>query len=70
VDAKGPVSIPVVVGRGGARLVQGMVALSKTLSNLRLPYVFFGPDTPITLVAEYAVALMRAGEQRKPKGRL
>ena len=70
VDAKGPVSIPVVVGRGGARLVQGMVALSKTLTNLRLPYVFFGPDTLIPLVAEYAVSVMRACERLKQKGRL
>ena len=69
VDAKGPVSIPVVVGRGGAHLVQGMVALNKTLGNLGLPHVVFGPDTPITLVAEYAVSLMRACEQLTPKGR-
>ena len=68
-DAKGPVSIPVVVGRGGAHLVQGMVALNKTLGNLGLPHVVFGPDTPITLVAEYAVSLMRACEQLTPKGR-
>jgi succinyl-CoA synthetase beta subunit len=69
VDAKGPVSIPVVVGRGGAHLVQGMVALNKALANLSLPHVFFGPDTPITLVAEYAVSLMRACEELKQKGR-
>lgn len=69
VDAKGPVSIPVVVGRGGAHLVQGMVALNKALANLSLPHVFFGPDTPITLVAEYAVSLMHACEQLKQKGR-
>ena len=59
VDAKGPVNIPVVVGRGGAHLVQGFAALKKTLDNLRMPHVFFGPDTPITLVAEYAAALSR-----------
>ncbi len=70
VDAKGPVSIPVVVGRGGAHLVQGMVVLKKTLANLNLPHVIFGPDTPITLVAEYAVSLMRAFEQLKQGGRL
>jgi succinyl-CoA synthetase beta subunit len=69
VDAKGPVSIPVVVGRGGAHLVQGMVALNKALANLSLPHVFFGPDTPITLVAEYAVSLMRACEPLKQKSR-
>ena len=57
------------MGRGGAHLVQGMAALDKTLANLRLPHVFFGPDTPITLVAEYAVSLMHACEQLKQKGR-
>ncbi len=69
VDAKGPISIPVVVGRGGAHLVQGMVVLKKTLANLNLPHVVFGPDTPITLVAEYAVSLMWACEQLKQEGR-
>ncbi len=69
VDAKGPISIPVVVGRGGAHLVQGMALLKKTLANLNLPHVFFGPDTPITLVAEYAVSLMRACERLKQEGR-
>lgn len=66
VDAQGPVKIPVVVGRGGAHLVQGFAALKKTLDNLRLPQVFFGPDTPITLVAEYAAKLAR---QMAPGGR-
>jgi succinyl-CoA synthetase beta subunit len=69
VDRKGPVSMPVVVGRGGPHLVQGFVALKKTLDNLRLPHVFFGPDTPITLVAEYAAALARAVSPSKPGGR-
>ena len=56
-DENGPISIPVVLGRGGPGLVQGMGTLKKTLDNLRVPYVFFGPDTPITMVASYAVEL-------------
>jgi succinyl-CoA synthetase beta subunit len=57
VDENGPLAIPVVVGRGGPGLVQGFGTLKKTLENLDLPYVFFGPDTPITLVASYAAEL-------------
>jgi len=57
VERHGPVNIPVVVGRGGPRMVQGFVALRSALEELRMPYVIFGPDTPITLVAEYAAKL-------------
>ena len=57
VDDNGPISIPVVVGRGGPGLVQGFGALKKILENLGMPYVFFGPDTPITMVASYAAEL-------------
>ncbi len=65
VDDKGPVDIPVVIGRGGAHLVQGFAALKKTLDNCSLPYVIFGPDTPITLVAEYAANLAISYEKLK-----
>jgi hypothetical protein len=54
----------VIVGRGGAHLVQGIEILKKTLDNLRLPHVIFGPDTPITLVAEYAAGIVRQGEKQ------
>jgi len=57
VDENGPLSTPVVVGRGGPGLVQGFGTLKKTLENLGVPYVFFGPDTPITMVASYAASL-------------
>lgn len=57
VDENGPRSIPVVIGRGGPGLVQGFGILKKTLDNLGMPYVFFGPDTPITMVAAYATQL-------------
>lgn len=58
-DEHGPRRIPVVVGRGGPGLVQGFARLKKTLENLGMPYVFFGPDTPITLVAAYASRLVK-----------
>jgi succinyl-CoA synthetase beta subunit len=57
VDEHGPHPIPVVVGRGGPGLVQGFATLKKTLDNIGMPYVFFGPDTPITMVAAYATQL-------------
>lgn len=57
VDDNGPISIPVVIGRGGPGLVQGYGTMKKTLENLGMPYVFFGPDTPITMVASYAAKL-------------
>ena len=33
--------------------------LKETLDNLSAPYVFFGPDTPITMVAQYAGQLYK-----------
>ena len=64
-EAHGAVEIPVVVGRGGQNLIQGFSALKKTLDNLGMPHVFFGPDTPITLVAEYAANLVQSMENDK-----
>ena len=61
VTQNGPISIPVVVGRGGPGLVQGFAVLKKTLDNLNIPCVFFGPDTPITMVAAYAAKLASHG---------
>jgi hypothetical protein len=63
VDEHGPISTPVIVGRGGPRLVRGLLILRDTLESLRLPYVIFGPDTPVTLVAEYAARMARACRQ-------
>ncbi len=56
-DENGPRPIPVVIGRGGPGVVQGFGILKKTLDSLGMPYVFFGPDTPITMVASYATEL-------------
>ena len=41
--------------------MQGFATLKKTLENIGMPYVFFGPDTPITLVAAYAAKLSGYG---------
>ena len=60
VEENGPIDIPVIVGRGGPRLVKGVLLLKQALEYLRLPYVIFGPDTPVTLVAEYAAQLVQA----------
>ena len=65
VDGHGPVSIPVVVGRGGPGLAQGFVRLKRTLDDLEMPYVFFGPDTPITMVAAYAARLANLDSQSR-----
>jgi len=59
-EAHGPIDIPVVIGRGGPRLVQGLLTMKDTLEALGLPYVIFGPDTPVTQVAEYAARLAKA----------
>jgi succinyl-CoA synthetase beta subunit len=61
VAKNGPHPIPVVIGRGGPGLVQGLAVMKKALENLGMPYVFFGPDTPITLVAAYAARLAGNG---------
>ncbi len=57
IDEHGPVRIPVVIGRGGPGMIPGFMAMREILSSLRMPYVIFGHDTPITLVAEYAAKL-------------
>ncbi len=63
VDLNGPHPIPVVIGRGGPGLVQGFAVIKKTLENLGMPYVFFGPDTPISLVATYAARLAKQSKK-------
>ena len=69
VSQHGPICIPVVIGRGGPGLVQGFAVMKKTLENLNLPYVIFGPDTPITLVAAYAAKLATYSEKKVKEGR-
>ncbi len=64
-EEHGRVEIPVVIGRGGPRMVPAFLAMRETLESLRLPYVIFGHDTPVTLVAEYAARLAKFVETRK-----
>lgn len=63
-DKHGPVKTPVVIGRGGPQLAKGLLALKDTLETLNMPYVIFGPDTPVTQVAEYAAKLANAANNK------
>jgi len=62
IDENGPMNIPVIVGRGGPRLIQGLLTMKDTLDSVGMPYVIFGPDTPVTQVAEYAAKLSATQE--------
>jgi succinyl-CoA synthetase beta subunit len=53
-SAHGPTPLYVVVGRGGPNLVRGMGNLSDTLDSLGVPYRFFGFDSAISEVVNYA----------------
>jgi succinyl-CoA synthetase beta subunit len=62
--ARGATPLFVVVGRGGPNLVRGMGALRDTAEALGLPYRFFGFDSAMSEVVNYALAAdrwMRAG---------
>ena len=52
-STRGPVPLYVVVGRGG-NLVRGFGNLADTLDSLGLPYRFFGFDSAISEVVNYA----------------
>ncbi len=53
-SAHGATPLYVVVGRGGPNLVRGMGSLAETLDSLGLPYRFFGFDSAISEVVNYA----------------
>jgi succinyl-CoA synthetase beta subunit len=62
--ARGATPLYVVVGRGGPNLVRGMGALRDTVEALGLPYRFFGFDSAMSEVVNYALAAdrwMKAG---------
>jgi len=50
----GPTPLFVVVGRGGPNLIRGMGYLRDVLRSLRLPYRFFGFDSAMSEVCNYA----------------
>ena len=51
---RGAQPLYVVVGRGGPNLVRGMAALRDTCEALSLPYRFFGFDSAMSEVVDYA----------------
>jgi len=70
---RGPTPLYVVVGRGGPNLVRGLGALAETCDALGLPYRFFGFDSAISEVVNYAKgvdAWMRAGGRAAIAARL
>lgn len=69
----GPTPLYVVVGRGGPNLVRGMGALAETCDSLGLPYRFFGFDSAISEVVNYAKQVdewMKAGGRDEIASRL
>ena len=66
-SARGATPLYVVVGRGGPNLVRGMGALAETLDSLGLPYRFFGFDSPISEVVNYAKKVDERGNRREAR---
>ncbi len=56
-QAHGPIPLFVVVGRGGPNLIRGMGYLKDTLDSLGLPYRFFGHDSAMSEVINYAKSI-------------
>ncbi|MFQ5586005.1 MAG: ATP citrate lyase citrate-binding domain-containing protein [Thermodesulfobacteriota bacterium] len=54
-QAYGPKPLYVVVGRGGPNLIKGMSYLKDTVESLGLPYRFFGHDSAMSEVVNYAL---------------
>jgi succinyl-CoA synthetase beta subunit len=65
--AHGPTPLYVVVGRGGPNLVRGMGAMRDTVEALGLPYRFFGFDSAMSEVVNYALAADRWMKQEGRK---
>ena len=51
----GPIPLFVVVGRGGPNLIRGMSYLKDILDSLQIPYRFFGHDSAMSEVINYAL---------------
>jgi len=56
-QTNGPKPLFVVVGRGGPNLVRGMGYLRDVLESLGIPYRFFGHDSAMSEVINYAMAI-------------
>jgi succinyl-CoA synthetase beta subunit len=66
-SAHGATPLYVVVGRGGPNLIRGMGSLAEILDSLGLPYRFFGFDSAISEVVNYA---KRVDDWMKSGGRM
>jgi succinyl-CoA synthetase beta subunit len=64
----GTIHIPVIIGRGGPKLVKGFLIITQLMNQLQIPYVVFGPDSPVTMVAEYAAKLVNGTIRIKEAG--
>lgn len=53
----GPIPLFVVAGRGGPNVIRGMGYLKDTVESLGLPYRFFGHDSAMSEVVNYALNL-------------
>ena len=56
-QTNGPKPLFVVVGRGGPNLIRGMGYLRDILESLGIPYRFFGHDSAMSEVINYAMAV-------------
>jgi len=56
-QTSGPTPIFVVVGRGGPNLIRGMAYMKDTVESLGLPYRFFGFDSAMSEVVNYALKI-------------
>ncbi|MBL4665043.1 MAG: carboxylate--amine ligase, partial [Nitrospinaceae bacterium] len=69
----GPIPLFVVVGRGGPNVIRGMNYLQEILDSLGLPYRFFGHDSAMSEVINYALAVnewMKNGGKDEIKAKL
>jgi succinyl-CoA synthetase beta subunit len=69
----GPIPLFVVVGRGGPNVVRGMSYLRDILDTLGLPYRFFGHDSAMSEVINYAMDInkwMNNGGKEEIKAKL
>jgi len=65
ISQKGRPDIYVLVGRGGPNLIKGMAYARDILDSLNLPYTFFGYDTSMVEVVQYAVDMDKWLNEKK-----
>ncbi len=58
-------NIYVVVGRGGPNLIKGFAYAANILNNLEMPYKFFGYDSSMLEVIQYAVDIDKWMQEEK-----